>query len=61
MREVSKCHELYLYCYIFIVSGLIAYFLYGYRHSLERDFDEQEVVLYEITENDTDRVQMNGD
>ena len=26
----------------------------SYRHSLERDFDEQEVVLYEITDNDID-------
>ena len=37
------------------------YFLYSYKHSLERDLDEQEVVLYEITDNDTDKMQLTGE
>jgi len=36
---------------ILMFSGLSVYFTYSYRNSGERTLDDQEVVLYEITDN----------
>ncbi|VDI42937.1 solute carrier family 7 (cationic amino acid transporter), member 1 [Mytilus galloprovincialis] len=35
---------------IWLFLGLIVYFIYGIRHSTEIEIDDQEVVLYEITD-----------
>ncbi|KAL3861037.1 hypothetical protein ACJMK2_007128 [Sinanodonta woodiana] len=34
---------------VWMIIGLVVYFCYSYRHSKEHEYDEQEVVLYEIT------------
>ncbi|CAG2236569.1 unnamed protein product [Mytilus edulis] len=46
----SLSYKAWLRFSVWLFLGLIVYFIYGIRHSTEIEIDDQEVVLYEITD-----------